>query len=31
LRKPALERAFLVQVGYSGNQTIPVYRLYFRH
>ena len=26
-RKPALERAFVVQAGDSGNQTTPVYRL----
>jgi hypothetical protein len=30
-RKLALERAFVVQAGHSGNQTTPAYRLHFRH
>jgi hypothetical protein len=30
-RKPALERAFVVQAPQTGNQTIPSYRLHFGH
>jgi hypothetical protein len=30
-RKPALQRAFVVQGARSENQTTPAYRLHFRH
>jgi hypothetical protein len=30
-RKPALERAFVVQVSQTGNQTTPAYPLHLRH